>query len=181
VPLYPYFAARPRISPEAFVAPSADIVGDVQIGRKSGIWFGCVVRGDVARVRIGEETNVQDGTVVHVTRNGHPTVIGNGVTIGHRAVLHACRLEDMSFIGMGATVMDDAVVESGAMVAAGALVTPGKRVPHGQIWAGNPAKFFRLLTEEEATYIAVSRDNYVKHAEEYLGFLQTEGGREFSV
>jgi carbonic anhydrase/acetyltransferase-like protein (isoleucine patch superfamily) len=132
------------------------------------VWFGCVVRGDVAPVRIGSRTNIQDGTVVHVTRKTGPTTIGNKVTIGHSCLLHACLIEDNCFIGMRATIMDGAVVESGGWVAAGALVTPGKRVPKGQIWAGNPAKHFRDLNEEEQEFIAISAENYVRHAREYL-------------
>lgn len=159
---------RPAISDRAFVAPGAAVIGDVEIGADSGIWFGCVVRGDVNIVRIGERTNIQDGTVVHVTRDTAATIIGSGVTIGHCALLHGCTLEDDCFIGMRATVMDGAVVESGAMVAAGALVTPGKRVPSGQLWAGSPAKVFRDLTAEEKAFFAVSAENYVKHAREYL-------------
>ncbi|PIR39443.1 MAG: gamma carbonic anhydrase family protein [Alphaproteobacteria bacterium CG11_big_fil_rev_8_21_14_0_20_39_49] len=166
--LYTYKGIRPTVAAGAFVAPSADIIGDVEIGTKSGIWFGCVLRGDVAQVRVGERTNIQDGTVIHVTRNGHPTIIGSGVTIGHQALLHACKLEDSCFVGMGATIMDDAIIESGGMVAAGALITPSKVVKKGQIWAGNPGKFFRDLTEEEAKFIKISEDNYVKHVEEYL-------------
>ena len=166
--LYTSKGIRPTVAAGAFVAPSADIIGDVEIGTKSGIWFGCVLRGDVAQVRVGERTNIQDGTVIHVTRNGHPTIIGSGVTIGHQALLHACKLEDSCFVGMGATIMDDAIIESGGMVAAGALITPSKVVKKGQIWAGNPGKFFRDLTEEEAKFIKISEDNYVKHVEEYL-------------
>ena len=163
-----YKGTSPQIAKDAFIAPSADIIGDVKIGSGSGIWFGCVIRGDVAKIRIGERTNIQDGTVIHVTRGGHPTIIGNGVTIGHKALLHACHLEDGCFVGMGATLMDDVTVESGAMVAAGALVTPGKLVKKGQIWAGNPAKYFRDLSEKEAAYIAISEENYAIHAAEYL-------------
>lgn len=170
----PYNGIYPKISAEAFVAPSADIIGDVEIGSGSGIWFNCVLRGDVAQIRVGNRTNIQDGTVIHVTRNGHPTLIGSGITIGHKALLHACKLEDSCFIGMGATVMDDALVESGAMVAAGALVTPGKTVKKGQIWAGNPAKYFRDLSEKEAAFIAISENNYAIHAEEYLAMKLDE-------
>jgi len=166
--IYKYKGVKPTIEDGAFVAPSADIIGDVEIGSKSGIWFGCVLRGDVAPIRVGQRTNIQDGTVIHVTRNGHPTIIGNGVTIGHQALLHACKLQDSCFIGMGAVIMDDVVIESGAMVAAGALITPGKVVKSGQIWAGNPGKFFRDLTEGEADFIKISENNYVKHVEEYL-------------
>ena len=163
-----YQGVLPTIASDSFVAPGASIIGDVEIGSQVGIWFNCVLRGDVAEIRVGDRTNIQDGTTIHVTRNGHPTLIGSGVTIGHKALLHACKLEDSCFIGMGATIMDDVVVESGAMVAAGALVTPGKIIPKGQIWAGNPAKYFRDLTEQEAAFIKISEQNYVKHVEEYL-------------
>lgn len=165
----------PLISPEAFIAPGAAVIGDVEIGADTGVWFGCVIRGDVHRVRIGACTNIQDGTVIHVTRHTGPTTIGSGITIGHSALLHACTLEDHCFIGMRATVMDGAVVESGAMVAAGALVTPGKRVPSGQLWAGSPAKYFRDLTKEEQDFIPISADNYVKHAREYLALFGKAG------
>jgi gamma-carbonic anhydrase len=158
----------PTISPKAFIAPGVPVIGDVHIGDDTGIWFGCVVRGDVNIIRIGNRTNIQDGTVIHVTRHTGPTHIGNGVTVGHSALLHACTLEDDSFVGMRATIMDGAVVESGAWVAAGALVTPNKRIPKGQIWAGNPAKYFRDLTPEEVAYIPKSAAMYVEHAREYL-------------
>ncbi len=169
--ILPYKGMLPKIASDAFIAPGAHIIGDVEIGSKVGVWFNCVIRGDVAEVRIGDRTNIQDGTVIHVTRNGHPTIIGQGVTIGHQAMLHACKLEDGSFIGMSATIMDDAIVESGAMVAAGALVPPRKVVKSGQIWAGNPAKYLRDLTPEEAAFIKKSEDNYVKHVEEYLEIM----------
>jgi carbonic anhydrase/acetyltransferase-like protein (isoleucine patch superfamily) len=158
----------PTISPKAFIAPGAAIIGDVHIGEDTGIWFGCVVRADVHSVRIGKRVNIQDGTVVHVTRNTAPTFIGDGVTIGHCALIHGATLEDHCFIGMRATIMDGAVVESGAWVAAGALVTPGKRIPKGQVWAGSPAKFFRAMTPEEVAYIPKSAELYVSHAREYL-------------
>ena len=158
----------PTISPKAFIAPGAAVIGDVHIGEDSGVWFGCVIRGDVNSVRIGSRTNIQDGTVIHVTRHTGPTHIGSNVTIGHSALLHACTLEDACFIGMRATIMDGVVVESGAQVAAGALVTPGKRIPAGQLWAGSPAKYFRDLTPEDTAFIPISAENYVKHAREYL-------------
>ena len=158
----------PRIDPAAFIAPGAAVVGNVTIGADTGVWFGCAIRGDVNTVTIGKRTNIQDGTVVHVTRRTGPTAIGDNVTIGHAAVLHACTLQDACFIGMRATVMDGAVVETGGWVAAGALVTPGKRVPAGELWAGSPAKLFRPLTTEEQAFIHESAENYVRHAREYL-------------
>lgn len=165
----------PRLSPQAFVAPGAAVVGDVEIGADSGIWFGCVLRGDVNQIRIGERTNVQDGSIIHATRHTGPTIIGSNVTIGHAVLLHACRLEDNCFVGMRATLMDDVVVEPFAMVAAGALVTPGKRIPTGQLWAGSPAKFFRKLSQEDRDFFPVSAENYVKHAREYLAMGRNPG------
>jgi carbonic anhydrase/acetyltransferase-like protein (isoleucine patch superfamily) len=126
-----------------------------------------VVRGDVNHIVIGVRTNVQDATVIHVSGRSSPTVIGDEVMIGHHCLIHACKLEDRSFVGMRATVMDDAIVETRAMVAAGALVTPGKRVPTGELWAGSPAKKMRDLTDDD--FIAFDRtiQNYVDLAREY--------------
>lgn len=166
--ILPYRGIMPTIAPDAFIAPGAVIIGDVHIGAKSNVWFGCVVRGDVNHIRIGAHTNIQDGSVVHVTRKTGPTIIGSGVTIGHSVLLHACTLEDGSFIGMHSTVMDGAVVESGGWLAAGALLPPGKKVPKGQIWAGNPARYLRDLRPEEISFIPVSAQNYVELGEEYL-------------
>ncbi len=165
--LLPYKGITPRIAPDAFIAPGAVIIGDVEVGPLSTIWFGCVIRGDVNTIRIGARTNIQDGTIVHVTRGTGPTVIGSGITIGHKAILHACILEDDCFIGMGAVVMDHAVVSSGAMLAAGALLTPGKNIPSGELWAGNPAKLFRPLKEDEKAFIPISAQNYVELGQEY--------------
>jgi carbonic anhydrase/acetyltransferase-like protein (isoleucine patch superfamily) len=158
----------PRIGERVFLADNAAIVGDVEIGDDSSIWFGCTVRGDVNDIKIGQRTNIQDGTVIHVSSTSQGTYIGNDVTVGHMAVLHACTIEDEAFIGMMACVMDDAYVEKGAMVAAGALVTPGKRIPSGQLWGGSPAKFMRNLTEEEKKHIPYSAGHYVRLAKDYL-------------
>lgn len=158
----------PKIDAGAYIAPTAAVIGDVEIGRDASVWFNCTVRGDVNHIKIGERTNVQDGTVIHVTRHTGPTIIGKDVTIGHSALLHACTLEDACFIGMRATVMDGAVVESGAWVAAGALVTPNKRVPKGQVWAGSPAKYFRDMTPEEIAFVAKSAQNYVDLTREFI-------------
>lgn len=166
-----YRGITPTIRSDAFIAPSADIIGDVVIGAESSIWYGVVVRGDVNYIRIGSRTNIQDGTIIHVWRKEGPTIIGDNVTVGHQALLHACIIEDNSFIGMGATVMDKAVVESGGMVAAGALVTPGKVIKNGEIWAGNPAKFFREMTQEEKDFIAISAQNYVELSREYINIV----------
>ena len=165
--ILPYKNIMPTIADDVFIADNATIIGDVHIGAGSNIWFGCVIRGDVCPIRIGERTNIQDGTIVHVTRKVGPTNIGSGVTVGHSALLHACTLEDDCFVGMGAIIMDGAVVESGAMLAAGALLAPNKQIPSGQLWAGNPAKYFRELRQKEADFIPISAQNYVELSKEY--------------
>ncbi|MCB1319655.1 MAG: gamma carbonic anhydrase family protein, partial [Leptospiraceae bacterium] len=165
--ILPYKGVKPVIDPSAFIAPNATIVGDVYIGPECGIWYGCVIRGDVSHIRIGARSNVQDGTVIHCTETPNtPTIIGENVTIGHQAMLHACTLEDRSFIGMSTTILDKAVVESGGMLAAGAMLTSGKHILKGELWAGNPAKFFRPMTEAETAFIAISADNYVRFSRE---------------
>src|SRR5689334_4451821 len=165
--ILPYRGIRPRISAHAWLAPNATVAGDVEIAAGANLWFGVIVRGDAAPVLIGENTNLQDGTVVHVSSRQPPTRIGANVTIGHMALIHACTLEDGSFVGMKACVMDGAVVESGAWVAAGAVVTPGKRVPKGQLWAGTPARYLRDVTSEEALYIERLPQQYARLADEY--------------
>ena len=125
------------------------------------------MRGDVHEIRIGKRTNIQDNAVVHVTRNVSGTYIGDDVTVGHGAILHACTVQNKCLIGMGAIVLDEAVIEEGAMVAAGALVTPRKIVKSGQLWGGNPARYMRDLTEEENDFLTISADNYVRLSREY--------------
>lgn len=176
--ILPFRGLMPKIAPDAFIAENAVIIGDVEIGSGSSVWYGCVLRGDVNKIRVGRNTNIQDGTVVHVnhdpagdyreTGGGMPTHIGDGVVIGHMALLHACRLEDGCFVGMRAVVMDQAVVESRAMVAAGALVTPGKRVTSGQLWVGSPAKPTRELTRQELDQIPYLAGHYTEVGGQYL-------------
>ncbi|MEI6985683.1 MAG: gamma carbonic anhydrase family protein [Rhodospirillaceae bacterium] len=165
--ILPYKGKLPTIHNTTFVAPTAVVIGDVEIGEECGIWFGCVVRGDVNVIRIGKRTNIQDGTIIHVASKGQGTFIGDDITVGHMAVLHACTLEDGCFIGMKACVMDGAYVETGAMVAAGALVTPGKRVKAGQLWAGSPARFLRDVTLEELAFFTESAAHYAGLAHAY--------------
>ena len=165
--ILPYKDIHPKIDKTAFIAPNAAVVGDVEIGAETGIWFGCQIRGDVNDVKIGARTNIQDGSVIHVTRKVSGTYIGDEVTVGHMALLHACTIGDQAFIGMQACVMDEAVVEDRAMVAAGSLVTPGKRVPTGQLWAGRPACYMRDLTDEERDFLKTSSANYVHLARDY--------------
>ncbi|HEY9079140.1 gamma carbonic anhydrase family protein [Magnetovibrio sp.] len=164
--ILPYHGVSPHIDDSAFVARTAVVSGDVTIGADSGIWYGCVVRGDVNSIRIGVGVNIQDGTVVHVSRPC-PTVIGDRVSIGHMALIHACTLEDDSFVGMKACVMDGAVVERGALVAAGSLVTPGKRIPAGQMWAGSPARYVRDVNDKDREMMNYVQPNYVTLAHEY--------------
>lgn len=163
-----YKGVYPKIDPTVFVAENAVIIGDVEIGKDSSIWYNVVIRGDVNYIRIGERTNIQDGTIIHVDHKKYPTVIGNNVTVGHKVMLHACTVEDNCLIGMSATVMDGVVVGRQSIIAAGALVTPGKIIEPQSLWAGVPAKFVRKLTEEELSWLEKSAENYVKYKNAYL-------------
>ena len=165
----PYDGKAPRLAASAFLAEGSVVVGDVEIGEGSSLWFGTVVRGDVNHVRIGARTNVQDMTVVHVTSRTNPTVIGDDVTIGHRAVLHGCTVKDRCLVGIGAIVLDGAVVGPDAMVGAGALVPPGMVVPPGTLVLGAPAKVKRQLTAEEIAFFRTSAANYAGYAARYRG------------
>ncbi|CAA7410462.1 unnamed protein product [Spirodela intermedia] len=164
------FDKVPSVDKSAFVAPSASMIGDVQVGRGSSIWYGCVLRGDVNSIRVGSGTNIQDNSLVHVAKSNlagkvFPTIIGDNVTVGHSAVLHGCTVEDEAFVGMGATLLDGVVVEKNGMVAAGALVRQNTRIPSGEVWGGNPARFLRKLTEEEIAFISESAANYMNLAQ----------------
>lgn len=168
----------PEISRDAFVAVNAQIIGDVKIGAGSSVWYNCVLRGDLNEIRVGENTNIQDGTIIHVDSRNYGTYIGSRVTIGHMALIHACTIEDGAMIGMQATVMDGAVVEAGAFVAAGALVPPGKRIPTGQLWAGSPAKYMRDVRPSDQGMIdyiwPVYRDLSAEYIEAGLDLRNTE-------
>jgi len=166
--ILPFRGKSPEISKDAFIAHNAIIIGDVEIGPGSGIWYNCVLRGDLNEIRIGQNTNIQDGTVVHVDSRTYGTYIGDNVTIGHMALIHACTLEDGSMVGMRATVMDGAVVENGGLVAAGALVAPGKRVGAGQVWAGTPARFLRDIKDSDADMMNYIWPGYRDLAAEFI-------------
>ncbi len=168
--LLPYRGIFPRVAASAFIAPGVSLIGDVEVADEASIWFGCAVRGDVNFVRIGARTNIQDGSVIHTSGDG-PTVIGADVTVGHMVLLHACTLDDACLIGMGAIVMDHAHVETGAWVGAGAMVTEGKRIKSGELWLGRPAKFARLLTNDERERIAQLGRRYVERGAEYRAAL----------
>jgi carbonic anhydrase/acetyltransferase-like protein (isoleucine patch superfamily) len=165
--ILPFRDRVPSVAADAFVADNATLIGAVEVGSRANIWYGTVLRGDLAPIHVGAFANVQDGTVVHVSSRRGGAWIGDYVTIGHMALIHACRLEDYSFIGMKACVMDEAVVESGGWVAAGAVVTPGKRVRAGELWAGTPARLLRQVTAEERHTIETLPLRYAELAEEH--------------
>ena len=150
------------------------VIGDVEIGADTSIWPCCVLRGDVHRIRVGARTNIQDGAIVHVTHDGpytpggFPTLIGDDVTIGHAAVIHACTIEDACLIGMQATILDGAVVKKHGFVGAGAVVAPGKVVGEGELWLGNPARMVRRLSEREIEQLRYSAQHYVRLKDAYL-------------
>jgi carbonic anhydrase/acetyltransferase-like protein (isoleucine patch superfamily) len=167
--IQPYDGRAPRLHPSVYVAETGVVIGDVEIGEGSSVWFGAIVRGDVHHVRVGARTNLQDQTVVHVTGGKHPTVIGDDVTVGHRVVLHGCTVQDRCLVGIGAIVLDGAVLEAESMVGAGALVPPGMVVPAGTLVLGSPAKVKRKLTPQELAFFRVSAQRYAGYAARYRG------------
>ena len=176
MPIRPYRDILPTLGERAYVDPAATCIGDVVLGDDVSLWPGVVVRGDVNFIRIGARTNVQDGTIVHVSHDGphaklggFATVIGEDVTIGHKAIIHACRIEDAVLVGMGAILLDGVVVKRHGFVGAGALVAPGKVVGEGELWLGNPARFVRPLTEREIEQLYYSAQHYVRLKDRYLG------------
>lgn len=167
--LKPYRGIMPKIDSTAFVAENAAIIGDVEIGAESGIWYGAVLRGDVNDIKIGARTNIQDGTVIHTSLGVQGTYIGDDVTVGHMALLHACTIGNRAFIGMQSLVMDEVIIEDEAMVAAGSMVTSRKRIPRHQLWGGRPARYMRDMTPEEIEYLQISADRYAAIAKEHKG------------
>lgn len=157
----------PQIDSTVFLAPNACVIGDVRIGQSSSLWFNVVVRGDVNFIRIGARTNIQDGTVVHVTYQKHPTVIGCDVSIGHNVTLHGCTVGDRSLIGIGAIVLDGAVVGTESLVAAGSLVTPGTQIPPRSLVMGRPAVIKRTLSETECKEMQTVADRYLQYQNDY--------------
>ena len=157
----------PRLGQSVFIAPTAAVVGDVELGDGVSVWFGAVLRGDETLISVGAGSNIQDGAIVHSNRGGPPVVIGERVTVGHGARLHGCRIESDALIGVGATVLDGAVVESGAIVAAGTLVPPNKRVTAGELWAGVPAARRRPTSEQERAMLLAAPAIYIDDARRY--------------
>jgi carbonic anhydrase/acetyltransferase-like protein (isoleucine patch superfamily) len=166
--IYQFLDSTPAYDDTNFIAPSADIIGDVALGKESSVWFNTTIRGDVNYIRIGARSNVQDNSCIHVMNQTGPTEIGDQVTIGHSAMIHGCTIHDRALIGMKATILDKAVVEENCIIAAGSLVAPGKVMPSGWLCMGSPAKPVRKLTEQEIQSIVAFSDNYVKYSRTYL-------------
>jgi gamma-carbonic anhydrase len=174
VPVYSFQGVWPRLGERVFLAPSAEVAGDVVLGDDVSFWFHTAARGDVHWIRVGHRTNVQDGVVLHVTHEAHPLAIGEGVVIGHAAVLHGCTVEDGALVGIGARVLDGAVVEEGAQVGAGAVVAPGTRIPAHQLALGVPARVVRPLSDGERAAIPAIAERYLRLKESYRQALAAE-------
>lgn len=166
--LRPYRGQLPRIHPSAFIDDSAQVIGDVEIGEDSSVWMCVVIRGDVNRIRIGRRSNIQDGTIVHVMKDTHPTVIGDDVTVGHAAVVHGCTIEDRCLIGMGAILLNGVTVGTGSIVAAGTLLPEGMRVPPRSLVMGAPGKVRRTLSDADLDEIQMYADRYVAYRLDYM-------------
>jgi len=170
----PYKELMPQIAESAYIDEAATVIGDVHIGAECSVWPGAVIRGDVNRIRIGDRSNVQDGTVVHVTHpfseqpEGFDVHIGNDVTIGHNVTVHGCRIEDQCLIGIGSTILDGAIIQPQVLLGAGSLVAEGKVLESGCLYLGAPAKKIRMLTEAELKWFLYSADHYVKLSRDYL-------------
>jgi carbonic anhydrase/acetyltransferase-like protein (isoleucine patch superfamily) len=169
--LYALEGVAPQIHPTAWIAPTAVLIGDVRIGAGANIWFNCVLRGDGNPIIIGAGSNIQDGTIIHVDSSKQGTIVGENVTVGHAAIVHACTLHDRAFIGMGATVLDGSVVEEGGLLSANGLLSPGKRIGRNELWIGAPARLSRVLTEEERAGWDLTAPHYVSLANRYRNGL----------
>jgi carbonic anhydrase/acetyltransferase-like protein (isoleucine patch superfamily) len=164
MPLYEHCGVRPLLAKDVYVAPNAVVIGDVHLGEGSSVWFGTTIRGDVFPIRIGAGTNIQDGSVIHVTGGKSQTIVGDDVTVGHMALLHGCTVGSSCLVGMGSILLDDAVIEDDCMVAAGSLVPPGMRIARGSLAMGRPATIVRALTEDDRARIREASALYVQYA-----------------
>ncbi len=164
----PFAGTYPRIAPSAFIAEGVVVTGDVEIGRDTSIWYGCVLRGDVGPIRVGAASNLQEGTILHCAPDKEPTDLGSWVTVGHGAILHGCRIGDRSLVGMSATVLDGVVVGEECIIGAGALVPPGMVVPPRTLVVGSPARFSRRLNDEDVEWILGHGRHYVDSKGQYL-------------
>jgi gamma-carbonic anhydrase len=164
----------PQIAMDAFVAPTAQLIGDIQIGSLASIWYGCILRGDVNAIRVGERSNLQDGVIVHGSPGIPPTTIGSDVLVGHGALIHGCELRDGSFIGMRAVILNNAVVETGGLVAAGALVPEKTVVPSGEIWGGMPARKIGTLSKTMTEKMRESVLHYVRLGQTHAAAVRAQ-------
>lgn len=165
--LRPYRGRLPKVHPSAFIDESAQVIGDVEIGEESSVWMQVVIRGDVNFIRIGNRTNVQDGVVVHVQHDTHPTHIGDDVTVGHGAIIHGCTIQNRVLIGMGAIVLNGATIGEDSIIAAGALITEGATIPPRSLVMGSPGKVKRTLDDAGVAMIKEYADNYVRYRRDY--------------
>jgi carbonic anhydrase/acetyltransferase-like protein (isoleucine patch superfamily) len=172
-PLYAWESHTPRIAQTAWIAPTAVVAGDVEIGEFSSIWFHCTLRGDISPIRIGARSNVQDGSILHISGSTMPCLIGDDVTIGHGAIVHAATIKNHAFVGMGATVLDGAVIEERGMLAAGGLLTPGKIIGPGELWGGAPARRMRVMSPEDLERYAQNAAHYVALAQRFKKGLRS--------
>jgi carbonic anhydrase/acetyltransferase-like protein (isoleucine patch superfamily) len=163
-----YQGIKPAIPPSCFIEETAVVIGDVVMGEACSVWFHAVIRGDVNHIRIGNQTNVQDLCMLHVTHDTHPLIIGSDVTVGHNVVLHGCTIQDRVLVGMGAIIMDGAVIGEDSVVGAGALVVEGTVVPPKSLILGSPARIRRSVTDNELAWIKESAENYVRYAHTYM-------------
>lgn len=165
--ILPFQGIHPVVHAQAWIAPTAAVIGQVEIGEGSSIWFGAVVRGDVFQIRIGRDSNIQDNSVIHVTMGQHATLIGDGVTVGHSVTLHGCTVENRALVGIGSIVLDQAVIGEESMIGAGSLVTPGTRIPPRMLALGSPCRVKRPLTEAELDFLRLSGPHYADLARMY--------------
>lgn len=165
--IYEFLDQKPNFDESVFIAPSADIIGDVTLGSQSSVWFNVTIRGDVNWIEIGDRSNVQDNTCIHVMHQTGPTKIGNEVTIGHNAMVHGCTIHDRVLVGIHTTILDEAVIPSDVIIAAGSLVPPGKELESGYMYMGSPVKKVRKLTDEELASIPQYAENYIKYSRAY--------------
>lgn len=164
--LISYQGIKPKVHESCFIANSAELIGNVEIGENTSVWYNCVLRGDENSIKIGKHTNIQDGTVIHISKD-FDTIIGDYVTVGHKAIVHACKIGNNVLVGMGAIILDGAEIEDDVLIGAGSIVTPGKKIPSGSLVLGSPAKVVRELSDEEIEHLKQSAVDYVQYAEKH--------------
>lgn len=161
-----YEGIKPKIHESCFIASSAEVIGKVELGEKTSIWYNCVLRGDENYIKIGKYTNIQDGSVVHISKD-YETIIGDNVTVGHKSIVHACKIGNNVLVGMGAIILDGVEIEDNVLIGAGSIVTPGKKIPTGSLVLGSPARVVRNLSDEEIDMLIQSAKDYVEYADKH--------------